>query len=89
MGISNGLLRVKIAVHRKKKIFQMDLSEFKLLDNVELSGINGGKIERITQWLLYNTQTHKYFADNSAIMGTTGQTIVNGWLEHGPWIPRT
>ncbi|MEX0379803.1 hypothetical protein AB3K25_09885 [Leuconostoc sp. MS02] len=55
-------------------------NNFQGMNNQQLSEVSGGKIIRVTQWQLYNTTTHKYFADNSAIMSTTGRTVVSGWF---------
>lgn len=61
------------------------MSKFCELTNDDLSKVNGGKIIRLTKYVLYNTKTHKTIADNNAILGQLGQTMVNGWVEHFPY----
>lgn len=62
--------------------------KIKQMDNLcedDLQKIVGGKIRRLTQYVLYNTKTHKTIPDYGAIWGTTARTVTNGWLEYGPW----
>lgn len=55
------------------------MEKFQKLSSTELVEVIGGKIIRLTPYLLYNTRTHKTYADLGAVWRTTGRTIVNGW----------
>lgn len=61
------------------------MKNFEELNTVSLSKVIGGKIIRLTPYVLYNTRTHKTIPDNNAIWRTATHTVVNGWLEYGPW----
>lgn len=61
------------------------MKKFHELTSAELSKVNGGKIIRLTKYVLYNTKTHKTIADNNAILQQLGHTMVNGWVEHFPY----
>lgn len=62
-------------------------TDYSTLDESQLEKIVGGKLIHVTPWQFYNTKTHKYSADNSAILSTTGQTMVNGWSSTlGNWV---
>ncbi|MGN1272562.1 MAG: hypothetical protein ACI4T3_05485 [Lactobacillus sp.] len=61
------------------------MNNSKKLNTVDLVSIIGGSIIRLTPYVLYNTKTHKTIPDNNAIWRTATHTVVNGWLEYGPW----
>ncbi|MBW0442815.1 hypothetical protein [Lactobacillus crispatus] len=64
------------------------MKNFKVVNNIELNRVVGGKIIRLTPYMLYNTKTHKTIPDYGAIWGKAGQTVANGWLQYGPWVSR-
>lgn len=55
------------------------LEKFSSISEKKLAKFKGGKIIRISNWSYYDTKTQKYYADNQAIAGTLGTTMVNGW----------
>ncbi|WP_270451725.1 hypothetical protein [Lactobacillus crispatus] len=43
------------------------MKNFKVVNNIELNRVVGGKIIRLTPYMLYNTKTHKTIPDYGAI----------------------
>ena len=61
------------------------MSKFQQLTTEDFMETKGGKINHANPWQIFNSKTHKCWADNAAIARTCGRVIVNGWLQHGPW----
>ena len=63
--------------------------QFEKIDDTSLSNIDGGVKVAPGVYCTDVNGRAKCSTDQKELWGYTGRVIVNGWVNYGPWAPRT